>query len=130
MERWHETARPYVERVIRAEEALVDVSEGTAVLVHASCDQLTAAVTDLQLWLQSHRCPDGEYAAYVADLQSAGVGLCVIMQLVVREAPDGRWIGNHDLVERVATNLMDRIEQADRARIYLQGWGDRDKQPG
>ena len=124
MARWRTEAEPYLDRLIRAEDSLIDVSEGTAPVVLAACDQLTAAVRHLQWWVQAHRCPDRKFAAHVAELVSAGAGLCAIMQMVAREAPDGHWIGDRDLLERVGTNLMDRIEQANRARAHLREWGD------
>jgi hypothetical protein len=122
MQTWRADVEPYLDRVIRAEEALIEVSEGPAIVVLASCDQLAAAARQLQWWIQAHRCPDREFAVYLSELLSASVGLCAIMQLVARESPDGTWLGNHDLLERVATNLLDRIEQANRARAYLQEW--------
>jgi len=44
------------------------------------------------------------------------------MQLVSREVPEGRWTGNRDLTDRVGENFMDRVQQASRARLYLQQW--------
>ena len=44
------------------------------------------------------------------------------MQRVSREAPEGRWIGNQELTDEIGENFMDRIQQASRARLYLQQW--------
>lgn len=122
MQLWQGEARPLIDGLGRAEDALLEVSEAPAVVVRASCDQLQAAIRHAQLWLQENRCPDQELGVYFVELISACLGLCAVMQMVAHEAPEGQWIGNHDLVERVATNLMDRIEQATRARIQLQRW--------
>jgi hypothetical protein len=40
----------------------------------------------------------------------------------VREAPDGNWIDDPKLADEVGAHLMDRIEQASRARLYLRQW--------
>jgi hypothetical protein len=122
MQQWQASARPLIDRLTSSEEALVSVSEAPAVVVLAACDQLQAAVRHTQLWLQVNRCPDQEFGIYFVELISACLGMCAVMQMVAREAPEGQWIGNHDLVEKVATNLMDRIEQATRARLHLQQW--------
>lgn len=124
MHRWHAEAQPILARLMAAEDALLSASEGPAVVITASSDQLHAAVWHTQLWLQAHRCPDTEFGMYCAELTSACLGLCAVMQMVAREAPEGQWIGDHDLVERVGTNLLDRIEQANRARRYLGKWNE------
>jgi hypothetical protein len=119
MQQWNAEAQPLIDRLMRAEDALLAVSEAPAVVVRASCDQLEAAVRQAQLWHQQYRCPDQEFGIYFVGLISACLGLSAVMQMVAREAPDGQWIGNHDLVERIGTNFMDRIEQANKARKYL-----------
>ena len=122
MQQWHAEAQPLIGRLMKAEDDLVSVSGAPAIVVTASCDQLDAAVRHAQLWLQGHCCPDQEYGIYFVELITACYGLCVVLKMVAGEAPEGRWVGNHDLVERVGTNLMDRIEQANRARQYLTRW--------
>jgi hypothetical protein len=122
MQVWHTQAQPLLNALIQGEDALLAVSEAPAVVVLASCDQLEAAVRHAQLWLQGHRCPDQEFGIYFVELISACLGLCAVMQYVSTEAPEGQWVDNHDLVDRVGTNLMDRVEQAKRARNFLQLW--------
>jgi hypothetical protein len=124
MQAWLEQAQPLVDALVACEDALLAVSEAPAVVVLASCDQLEAAVRHAQLWLQGHRCPDQEFGIYLVELISACLGLCAVMQYVSTEAPEGAWVGDHDLVERVGTNLMDRVEQARRARNFLQLWSE------
>jgi len=119
MQRWNAEAQPLIDRLMHAEDALLSVSEAPAVVVRASCDQLDAAVRHAQQWHQTHRCPDQEFGVYFVELMSACLGLSAVMHMVAREAPEGAWIGNSALVERVGTNFMDRIEQANKARKYL-----------
>ena len=122
MQQWHAEAEPLIGRLMKAEDDLVSVSEAPAIVVVASCDQLDAAVRHAQLWLQGHCCPDQEYGIYLVELITACFGLCVVLKMVAAEAPQGQWIANHDLVERVGTKLMDKIEQANRARHNLSRW--------
>jgi hypothetical protein len=107
---------------MEAEDRLISVSEAPSVVVLASCDQLGAAVSHAQAWLRSRRCPDDNFSTNLEELISACRGLCAIMQLVSREVPEGRWTGNRDLTDRVGENFMDRVQQASRARLYLQQW--------
>jgi hypothetical protein len=123
-QRWRADAWPVLTALMHAEDMLISGSEGPAVVVGALCDQLDAAVRDAQSWLAAHRCPDGKLGAYSNELISASRGMLAIMQLVAREAPEGRWIRNRELADRVGTNLMDRIEQATNARIHLRQLGD------
>ena len=39
-----------------------------------------------------------------------------------REAPEGQWVENHEMADKIGENFMDRIQQASRARLYLQQW--------
>ena len=116
---WRAEARPIVTALIDAEDMLISRSERPAVVVTALCDQLDAAVRHAQSWLDAHRCPDVKFGTYFDELIAASRGMWAIMQVVAREAPAGEWIGNRDLADKVGTNLMDRIEQARRARVFL-----------
>jgi hypothetical protein len=122
MERWRVEAWPILTRVMDAEDRLIAGSEGPAVVVNASCDQLDAAVSQAQSWLDGHRCPDAKFGLYVSELISASRGMWAIMQMIAREAPDGGWMNDRDLTDKVGTNLMDRIQQASAARIFLRQW--------
>jgi hypothetical protein len=122
MERWRVEAWPILTRVMDAEDRLIAGSEGPAVMVNASCDQLDAAVSHAQWWLDRHRCPDTKFGLYVSELISASRGMWAIMQMIAREAPDGGWMNDRDLTDKVGTNLLDRIQQASTARIFLRGW--------
>jgi hypothetical protein len=115
-------AWPILTRVMEAEDRLIAGSEGPAVMVNASCDQLDAAVSHAQWWLDRHRCPDTKFGLYVSELISASRGMWAIMQMIAREAPDGGWMNDRDLTDKVGTNLLDRIQQASTARIFLRGW--------
>jgi hypothetical protein len=44
------------------------------------------------------------------------------MQTVTREAPNGGWVDNREIADRIGENFMDRVQQASRARLYLQQW--------
>jgi len=116
---WRAEARPIVTALIDAEDMLISRSERPAVAVTALCDQLDAAVTHAESWLEVHRCPDAKFGTYFVELIAASRGMWAIMQVVAREAPAGEWIGNRDLADKVGTSLMDRIEQARRARVFL-----------
>ncbi len=107
---------------MEAEDRLISTSESPAVVVLAACDQLNAAVNHAQTWLGSRRCPDDNFGINFRELISACQGLSAIMQHVTREAPEGRWIANQELADRIGENFMDRIQQASRARLYLQQW--------
>jgi hypothetical protein len=122
VERWFSEAWPIVRSLMEAEDRLVSTSESHAVVVLASCDQLQAAVEHAHTWLGSHRCPDDNFGLYLRELISACRGLCAIMTTVVREAPEGQWIGNREVADKNGENFMDRIQQASRARLYLQQW--------
>jgi hypothetical protein len=122
MQVWHAQAQPLLENLIKAEDDLLSVSEAPAVVVIAYCDQLEAAIRHAQMWLQDHRCPDQEFGIYFFELLSACLGLSAVMQYVSAEEPEGRWIGNQRLVDMVGGNLMDRIEQARKARNFLLLW--------
>jgi hypothetical protein len=122
MQQWQVEAWPILTVVMEAEDRLMSGSEGPAVVVRALCDQLDAAVRHAQSWLGEHRCPDTKFAVYCNELISASRGMWAVMHLVAREAPEGQWIGNRDVTDKVGTNLVDRIEQATRARVYLRQW--------
>jgi hypothetical protein len=122
VQRWLSEAWPIARGLMEAEDRLVSASESPAVVVVAACDQLNAAVNHAQAWLDSRRCPDDNFAINFKELIGACRGLSAIMQMVAREAPEGRWIGNQELADRVGENFMDRIQQASRARLYLQQW--------
>ena len=122
VERWFSEAWPIVRSLMEAEDRLVSTSESHAVVVLASCDQLQATVEHAHAWLGSHRCPDDNFGIYLRELISACRGLCAIMTTVVREAPEGQWIGNRQVADKIGENFMDRIQQASRARLYLQQW--------
>jgi len=122
MEAWRVEAWPMLTRVMEAEDRLIAGSEGPAVVVNASCDQLDAAVNHAQSWVERHPCPDGKFGLYVSELISASRGMWAIMQMIAREAPNGGWMSDCDLTARVGTNLMDRIQQASTARIFLRQW--------
>jgi len=122
VERWFSDVWPIVRSLTEAEDRLVSTSESPAVVVLASCDQLQAAVDHAHAWLGSHRCPDDNFGLQLRDLIAACRGLCAIMQTVVREAPEGQWIGNREVADKFGENFMDRIQQASRARLYLQQW--------
>ena len=107
---------------MEAEDRLISTSESPAVVVLAAADQLNAAVHHALTWLDARRCPDDNFGINFRELISACQGLSAIMQTVSREAPDGRWIGNPELTDRIGENFMDRIQQASRARLYLQQW--------
>lgn len=119
LRQWRTEARPIVTALIAAEDMLISRSERPAVVVWSLCDQLDAAVSHAESWLEAHRCPDAKFGTYFVELIAASRGMWAIMQVVAREAPGGEWIGNRDLADKVGTNLMDRIEQARRARVYL-----------
>jgi hypothetical protein len=122
LQRWHAEAGPILRALMTAEDMLISGSEGPALVVEALCDQLLAAVAHAQSWLGSHRCPDAKLGVYVTELVSASRGMWAIMQMIAREAPRGEWFADRDLVEKVGTNLADRIEQATRARMYIRQW--------
>ena len=122
MERWFSEAWPIVGSLMQAEDRLVSTSESDAVVVLASCDQLQAAVDQAHTWLGSRRCPDDNFGLYLRELISACRGLCAIMHTVVREAPEGQWVDNRQIADKIGENFMDRIQQASRARLYLQQW--------
>ncbi len=120
MRRWRAGAWPVLVSLMAAEDDLMSAVEAPAVLVGALCDQLDAAVTNAQWWLRAHRCPDARFRLYCHELVSASRGLGAIMQMVAREAPHGEWMGNRALADEVGPNLVDRIEQARKARLYLR----------
>ena len=91
-------------------------------VVLATCDQLNAAIHHAQRWFEAWRCPDDNFGINFRELISACQGLSAIMQTVSREAPEGQWIGNPELADRIGEDFMDRIQQASRARLYLQQW--------
>ena len=122
VERWFSEAWPIVRSLMEAEDRLVSTSESNAVVVLASCDQLQAAVEHAHTWLGSHRCPDDNFGLYLRELISACRGLCAIMTMVVREAPEGQWTGNRQVADKIGENFMDRLQQASWARLYLQQW--------
>ncbi len=122
MRRWLIGAWPLLMTVMEAEDALISGSEGPAVTVRALCDQLDAAARHAHGWSSDHRCPDERLDRYVGELISASQGMCAIMQLVSEEAPEGEWMDDPELTDRVGNNLLDRIEQASRARHYLRRW--------
>jgi hypothetical protein len=122
MERWWVEAWPILTRVMDAEDQLIEGCEGPAIVVNASCDQLDAAVSHAQMWIDRHRCPDAKFGLYVSELISASRGMWSIMQMIAREAPDGGWMKDRELTDRVGTNLLDRIQQASTARILLRRW--------
>jgi len=68
MLRWRAEAWPVLTALMDAEDRLISRSEGPAVLVQASCDQLDAAVRHTQSWVDGHRCPDTKFGLYVAEL--------------------------------------------------------------
>jgi hypothetical protein len=122
MRRWRAEAWPILTTLIAAEDNLISGAEEHAVLVRALCDQLDAAIRHAQSWLGAHRCPDVMFRLYCYELISASRGLTAIMQMVAREAPDGEWMGNRALTDKIGTNLLDRIEQATRARTFIREW--------
>ena len=122
MERWSVEAWPILTSVMEAEDRLIAGSERPALVVNASCDQLDAAVNHAQSWVVRHPCPDDRFGLYVSELISASRGMWAIMQVIAREAPNGGWMNERDLTDRVGSNLMDRIQQASTARIYLRQW--------
>jgi hypothetical protein len=122
MQRWRAQAWPILTTLMVAEDDLVAGSEGHAVLVRSLCDQLDAAVRHAQSWLGAHRCPDRRFRLYCEELVSASRGLEAIMQMVAREAPEGQWLGDRALTDKVADNLLDRIEQATKARTFIRLW--------
>jgi citrate lyase beta subunit len=99
VERWLGEAWPVVRSLMEAEDRLLVVSEAPSVVVLASCDQLAAAVTHAQTWLRTRRCPDDNFGTNLEELISACRGLCAIMQMVTREAPEGQWTGHRDLTD-------------------------------
>ena len=72
--------------------------------------------------LTAYMAQPDNFGLYLRELISACRGLCAIMTMVVREAPEGQWIGNREVADKVGENFMDRIQQASRARLYLQQW--------
>jgi hypothetical protein len=122
MLRWRAEAWPILTALMDAEDRLISRAEGPAALVQASCDQLDAAVRHTQSWVDDHRCPDTKFGLYVAELISASRGMGAIMLRIIREAPDGNWTDDRKLADEVGAHLMDRIEQASRARLYLRQW--------
>lgn len=122
IQRWLSEAWPIVRSLMEAEDRLISTSEAPAVVVLAACDQLNAAIHHAQRWLEARRCPDDNFGINFRELVSACQGLSAIMQTVSREAPEGQWIGNPELADRIGENFMDRIQQASRARLYLQQW--------
>lgn len=121
-ERWRAQAWPVLATLMTAEDDLVAGAEEPSVLVGSLCDQLDAAVRHAQAWLGAHRCPDPKLRLYCDELVSASRGLGAIMQMVAREAPDGQWLGSRVLTDRVGNNLLDRIEQATKARTFIRSW--------
>jgi hypothetical protein len=122
LQRWRAEAWPILASLMTAADDLVSGSEEPAVLVQALCDQLDAAVRHAQLWLGAHRCPDAKVRLYCYELISASRGLGAIMQMVAKEAPEGQWMDNRALTDKICPNLVDRIEQATRARTYIRQW--------
>lgn len=122
MRRWLIEGWPILMELMDAEDSLIAGSEGPAVTVRASCDQLDAATRHAQSWFSTHRCPDEKFDRYVGELISASRGMSAIMQLVAAQAPEGEWMDNPELTDRVGNNLLDRIEQASKARLYLRRW--------
>ena len=123
VERWFAAAWPIVRSIMEAEDRLVSTSEGPAVAVRAACDQLDAAVHHAQSWLATHRCPDSNFGLYFNELISACCGLSAIMQTVTGRSPAGPWIENRQLTDDFGGDFMDRVQQASRAKLYLQQWG-------
>jgi hypothetical protein len=107
---------------MEAEDRLISASESPGVVVLAASDQLTAATRHARTWLESRRCPDDNFGINFRELISACQGLSAIMQRVAREMPDGHWTGNPELAEAIGEDFMDRVQQASRARLYLQQW--------
>ncbi len=126
MQQWRTVASPILTALMDGEDRLIAASEEPALVVLARCDQLDAAVRHAQAWLAVHPCPDPRFDAYVNELVSASRGMWAIMEMVAREAPEGQWIGNRAVADKVAPNLVDRIEQATRARTYLRQWDDQE----
>jgi hypothetical protein len=122
LDRWLAEAWPIVRSLMEAEDRLISTSESPRVVVLASCDQLNATLAHAQQWLASRRCPDDNFGLQFRELIAACEGLSAIMQTVTREAPEGRWIENPEIADRIGGNFMDRIQQASRARLYLQQW--------
>jgi hypothetical protein len=122
LDRWLSEAWPIVRSLMEAEDRLISTSEAPAVVVLAACDQLAATMAHAQRWLGSRRCPDDNFGLQFRELIAACQGLCAIMQRVTREAPEGRWVDNQELADRIGEDFMDRIQQASRARLYLQQW--------
>ena len=122
LERWLAEAWPIVRSLMEAEDRLISTSEAPAVVVMASCDQLNATMAHAQRWLDSRRCPDDNFGLQFRELIAACQGLSAIMQTVTREAPDGGWVDNREIADRIGENFMDRVQQASRARLYLQQW--------
>jgi hypothetical protein len=122
MHRWIAEARPILTVLMAAEDNLISGSDEPAVLLRARCDQLDAAARHAESWLAAHRCPDPTFRIYCGELVSASYGLVAIMQMVAREAPDGAWMTNRAITEKVGHNLVDRIQQAVRARTYIREW--------
>jgi hypothetical protein len=122
MHRWVAEARPILAALMAAEDNLISASDEPAVLVRALCDQLDAAGSHAESWLAAHRCPDPTFRLYCGELVSASFGLVAIMQMVAREAPEGAWMRDRALTDKVGHNLVDRIDQAVRARTYIRQW--------
>ncbi len=122
LDRWLSEAWPIVRSLMEAEDRLISTSEAPAVVVLAACDQLTATMAHAQRWLGSRRCPDDNFGLQFRELIAACEGLCAIMLRVTREAPEGRWVDNRAIADSVGEDFMDRIQQASRARLYLQQW--------
>lgn len=119
-ERWYAGGWPTIVAVMEAGERLISVSEQPAMPVRAACDQLGASVRQAQLWLSDHRCPDRQCGLYVTELLSASRGLCAIMEMIATEVPAGGWIDDRGFTDRIGPMLLDRIEQASKAWIYLR----------
>jgi hypothetical protein len=122
VQRWLSEAWPIVRSLMEAEDRLISASEAPAVVVLAACDQLNAAARHAGDWLDSQRCPDDKFGIYFRELISACQGLSAILQRVAREAPEGRWTGDPEMTDKIGEHFMDRIQQAARARLYLQQW--------
>ncbi len=122
LDRWLAEAWPIVRSLMEAEDRLISTSEAPAVVVLASCDQLSASTAHAARWLDSRRCPDDNFDLQLRELIGACQGLCAIMQMVTKEAPEGRWIEHPEIADRIGENFMDRVQQASRARLYLQQW--------
>ncbi len=122
VQRWLSEAWPIVRALMEAEDRLISASEAPGVVVLAAADQLNAATRHAQRWLDSQRCPDDNFGINLRELISACQGLSAIMQRVAREMPDGRWTENQELADAIGEDFMDRIQQASRARLYLQQW--------